>query len=113
MYCVDHARLIIESEAAGTGQANAAPEQIFGDFASNIFRIPVEGLEVHWLPDRSRFDTRGVESGDEGIAGNSERLLVNQKTTEPVRVDAVRRLRHEGDARNVGKSVTIPECNFA
>ena len=76
---VDDAILVFRSEAAGTREADAAAEKIDADFAAVTPGGIIQALEVHRLPERARFNARGVQFSDQAVARTAESLFVDQE----------------------------------
>jgi hypothetical protein len=86
-----------------------AAEQIRAHLAAVPLVPGVERLQVHGLPEGPRLDVLRRERLDDPIAGHAAPPLVEEEAGEPVGVQAVGRLRHERERRDVGERVAVPE----
>src|SRR5664280_436412 len=69
----------------------------------------IQRLEVHGLPDGAGLDVCGIQGADEFVARATDLPLFDQEATQPICMQAVRRLRHERDAGKVREGVAIAE----
>src|ERR1035438_936841 len=110
---VDDVELVFEREAARTGEADSAAEQVLGHLAAVARATGIKWLKVHGLPHGAGLGVGGIERVNELIARAAETPFVDQEATQPVCVEAVRGLRHERDAGKIGKAIAIAECDGA
>ena len=80
-----HAHLIFRAQAAGAGKTYTTLIQSFGNLPPAALAIGEKALQVHRLPDRSRFDVRGIKPPNEGVPRASEFPAVDQEAAQPVR----------------------------
>ena len=58
---VDHVELVFERQAAGTGEADSPPEQVFGHLSAVALAPGIQRLEVHGFPDGAGLHVGGVQ----------------------------------------------------
>src|SRR5262249_41825042 len=112
-YLVNNVELLFRTQIARAGQTDPSPEQVLGNASSVSLRPGIQRLRMHRLPYRTRFDSGAIEPRYEFVARAPELVLVDQKTTEPVRMAAIGRLGHQSHTRDIGKSVAITERDGA
>ena len=68
---------------------------------------------AHRLTEGPRLDVLGRERRDELVAAGAELLLLDEEAGEPVGVQPIRGLRHEGETGQVGEGVAVAEGHRA